>query len=146
SGRTDPLITWKDGTPVIAPTSETSREFVEGQLTLTPLGREVLAGRRDWQRIHNRTRWLGGVEIRPGEGGWRWDPSNRELVRGEIATKPAAPKIRPAKEAVVKGATTPKSTAKKGGTKKGPAKRALTKKSPTEKTAAKKSPPKKRKI
>ncbi|MGZ3566212.1 MAG: DUF1835 domain-containing protein, partial [Gemmatimonadaceae bacterium] len=46
SGRTDPLITWKDGTPVIAPTSETSREFVEGQLTLTPLGREVLAGRR----------------------------------------------------------------------------------------------------
>jgi hypothetical protein len=145
SGRTDPLITWNDGTPVIAPTSETSREFVEGQLTLTPLGREVLAGRRDWQRIHNRTRWLGGVEIRPGEGGWRWNPSNRELVRGETATKPAAPKIRPAKKAVVKGATTPKSAAKKGATKKGPAKRGLTKKSPTKKSAAKKSPPKKRK-
>ena len=121
SGRTDPLITWKDGAPVIAPTSETSREFVEGELTLTPLGREVLAGRRDWQRVHNRTRWLGGVEIRPGEGGWRWDPSNRELLKGETAKKPAAPQVRPA------------------------TKKRTTKKSATKKRATKKSPPKKRK-
>lgn len=131
SGRTDPLITWKDGAPVIAPTSERAREFVEGQLTLTPLGREVLAGRRDWQRIHNRTRWLGGVEIRPGEGGWRWDPSNRELVKGEIAKKPAAPQVRPA----TKTRATTKPTKKKRATKK----------SATKKSAAKKSTPKKRK-
>jgi hypothetical protein len=160
SGRNDALITWKDGTPVIAPTSERSREFVEGELTLTPLGREVLAGRQDWQRINKRTRWLGGVEIKPGERGWRWDPSDRELVRGETATKPAMHQVRAAKETVAKRATTQKPTATKGATKSlapkklaprklAPRKRAAdkspTKKPSTRKSAAKKSTPKKRK-
>lgn len=129
SGKTNALITWKDGTPVIAPTSERSREFVEGELTLTPLGREVLAGRQDWQRINKRTRWLGGVEIKPGEGGWRWDPSNREIVREETATKPAARESRP----------------RRAPAKKPTAKKSATKKSATKKSATKKSPPKKRK-
>jgi hypothetical protein len=149
SGRTNALITWKDGTPVIAPTSERSREFVEGELTLTPLGREVLAGRQDWQRINTRTRWLGGVEIKPGEGGWRWDPSDRELVRGETAKKPAAPQARSSSETAGKGAIKQKPTTKKGATKKlAPIKRArksTTKKPLTRKSATKKSPPKKRK-
>jgi hypothetical protein len=87
SGKKDALVTWKDGTPVIAPTSERSREFVEGELTLTPLGREVLAGTKDWQRINQKTRWLGGVEIIPGEAGWRWDPDEREIVQGGAAAK-----------------------------------------------------------
>jgi len=87
SGKTDALVTWKDGTPVIAPTSERAREFVEGELTLTPLGREVLAGTKDWQRINKKTRWLGGVEIIPSESGWRWDPDEREIVRGGTTAK-----------------------------------------------------------
>jgi hypothetical protein len=150
SGRTNGLITWKDGTPVIAPTSERSREFVEGELTLTPLGGEVLAGRQDWQSINKRTRWLGGVEIKPGERGWRWDPSKREIVRGESATKPATPQVRSARETVAKGATTQTPTAKKGATKKlAPKKQArrknATKKPSTKKSAAKKSTLKKRK-
>jgi len=87
SGKKDALVTWKDGSPVIAPTSERAREFVEGELILTPLGREVLAGTKDWQRINKKARWLGGVEILPGEVGWRWDPDERELVRG--ASRPA---------------------------------------------------------
>jgi len=139
SGRTNPLITWKDGTPVIAPTSESSRQFVEGDLTLTPLGREVLAGRQHWQRINKRSRWLGGVEIRPGEDGWRWDPSNRELVRGETATKSAARQARPVKP------PTKKPTAKNGATKNSATKKRAAKKSTTKKSAAKKRPPKKRK-
>ena len=88
SGKKDALVTWKDGTPVIAPTSERSREFVEGELVLTPLGREVLAGTKDWQRINKKTRWLGGVEIIPGEAGWRWDPDEREIVRAGAAATP----------------------------------------------------------
>jgi hypothetical protein len=104
SGKKDALVTWKDGTPVIAPTSETSREFVEGELTLTPLGREVLAGTKDWQRINKQTRWLGGVEIIPGETGWRWDPDAREIVRADASatrTKPhrGAVKKRPSPRA-----------------------------------------------
>jgi len=98
SGKKDALVTWKDGTPVIAPTSESSREFVEGELTLTPLGREVLAGTKDWQRINKRTRWLGGVEISPGEKGWRWDPAERELVHGSAAATPAQAKAHTAKK------------------------------------------------
>lgn len=140
SGRTNALITWKDGTPVIAPTSERSREFVEGELALTPLGREVLAGRQDWQRINKRTRWLGGVEIKPGEGGWRWDPADRELVRGETASKAATPMVRPANVAVTKLATT-----KRPGAKKPTAKSPRAKRPTAKKPTAKKSSPKKRK-
>jgi hypothetical protein len=98
SGKKDALVTWKDGTPVIAPTSESSREFVEGDLILTPLGREVLAGTTDWQQINKRTRWLGGVEINPGEKGWRWDPAERELVHGSAAARPTKAKAYAAKK------------------------------------------------
>ena len=81
SGKKDALVTWKDGSAVIAPTVKTAREFVEGELAVTPLGREVLAGKKDWQQINRKTRWLGGVEIAPGENGWRWDPTDRQIVR-----------------------------------------------------------------
>jgi hypothetical protein len=77
----NPLVTWKDGTPVVAPTAQNAREFVNGELAVTRLGREVLAGRRDWQTINTQTRWLGGVEIAPGAAGWRWDATERVIVR-----------------------------------------------------------------
>ncbi len=106
SGRNNALVTWADGTPVIAPTSGNSRDFVKRQLKLTPLGREVLGGAEDWQSITSQTRWLGGVEIKPGRGGWRWDAGQRVLVRApkadrgnskrgelkEAESKPRAPK------------------------------------------------------
>ncbi|MFL5594321.1 MAG: DUF1835 domain-containing protein, partial [Gemmatimonadaceae bacterium] len=60
SGESDALITWKDGRAVVAPDARRTREFVEGELTLTQLGRDVLAGARDWQQINKKTRWLGG--------------------------------------------------------------------------------------
>lgn len=84
-----PLVTWKDGSRVVAPRGkEDSREFVTGELTVTERGREVLAGKKDWQRLNRNSRWLGGVEIKPGDGssggggggGWRWDPGARNLV------------------------------------------------------------------
>jgi hypothetical protein len=101
SGKKDALVMWKDGSPVIAPTSERSREFVEGALVVTPLGKEVLAGTKDWQSIHKRTRWLGGVEITPGESGWRWDSSERKIVRAS-AKAPAMKKASPKKKAPAK--------------------------------------------
>ncbi len=111
SGKKDALVTWKDGSPVIAPTSERSREFVEGELVLTPLGREVLAGRKDWHGIHEGTRWLGGVEIKAAEIGWRWDPAERQLVR-HGASKPAKPKGQSRSKAAAKKPK-PRRTAKK---------------------------------
>ena len=84
SGKKNPLVTWTDGTAIVSPTAERSREFVNGELKLTPLGREVLAGKKDWQTINTQTRWLGGVEIPPGGKGWRWDPIERVLVKGDV--------------------------------------------------------------
>jgi hypothetical protein len=76
-----PLVTWKDGSRVVAPRGkEDSREFVTGELTITDVGRDVLAGKQDWQRINRNSRWLGGVEIKPGARGWRWNAAERTLV------------------------------------------------------------------
>src|SRR2546430_2456506 len=60
-------------------------------LRVTPLGRDVLAGKKDWQQINQRTRWLGGVEIRPGADGWRWDPTESQLVKGRPTSLSAKP-------------------------------------------------------
>ena len=81
SGKENALVTWGDGGAVVAPTAESSRDFVKRELKVTPLGRDVLLGKKDWQGINVQPRWLGGVEIKPGANGWRWDPSERELVR-----------------------------------------------------------------
>jgi hypothetical protein len=97
SDKKNPLVTWKNGTMVVAPSAETSRDFVDGKLKLTPLGRDVLAGKRDWQSINSQSRWLGGVEIRPGSG-WRWDPSQRVLVRqGDVKRRSTSPAQKKAK-------------------------------------------------
>jgi hypothetical protein len=79
--KTTALLTWKNGSPVVAPKPETARKFVKGELKLTTLGYKVLGGDTDWQSVNTQTRWLGGVDIRPGVTGWRWDPSARALVR-----------------------------------------------------------------
>ena len=88
-----PLVSWKDGSRVVAPRGrEDSREFVTGELTVTEVGRQVLAGKRDWQTINRNSRWLGGVEIKPGPGGWRWDASAKALVNpGAGAAKKSKP-------------------------------------------------------
>ena len=115
SGGENALVTWSDGTPVIAPSAERSREFVEGKLRVTPLGKEVLAGKKDWQRINKRTRWLGGVEIKPGTAGWRWDPAKRRLVRAgtESATAKSPPRARKKKSVTKKKPPVRKPTKKK---------------------------------
>jgi hypothetical protein len=104
SGKTDALITWTDGSVVIAPDSSRARAFVEGRLAVTALGRDVLAGKKDWQRINKRTRWLGGVEIAPGEAGWRWDPDKREIVRVAARAEPS-PASKPVRKAAKKSAS-----------------------------------------
>ncbi|HUR00327.1 MAG TPA: DUF1835 domain-containing protein [Gemmatimonadaceae bacterium] len=100
----NPLLTWKNGSPVVAPRARDSREFVNaGELVVTPLGRQVLAGERDWQTLHRNTRWLGGVEIPPGPGGWRWNEREGTIM------KFSPPKLKTAKQKSAKRKTAAKS-------------------------------------
>jgi hypothetical protein len=75
-----PLLTWTDGRTVVSPRIGDAREFVNGEMVVTPLGRDVLAGKRDWQTINKEARWLGGVELPASAKCWRWDPVEKSLV------------------------------------------------------------------
>lgn len=108
SGKKNALLTWADGTPVVAPTAENSREFVKRELTVTPLGREILAGTRDWQDINTETRWLGGVEIKPGASAWRWSAGEQALVA-----------VAPTRHSSAKRSSGKRSAAKKSSAKRG---------------------------
>jgi hypothetical protein len=52
------------------------REFMSARATLTPLGRNVLAGKADRFEVAPVERSLGGTRV---DGGWRWDPATRRL-------------------------------------------------------------------
>ena len=95
SGKKNPLLTWANGGAVVSPTAENSREFVKRELKVTLLGRDVLAGKKNWQDINTESRWLGGVEIEPGAKGWRWDPEERVLLKNKA---PIAKKRAPRKK------------------------------------------------
>ena len=52
----------------------------EGEIEITPLGREVLAGTADVVKLNGIDRWLGGVHLMGPDAQWRWDPEHRKLV------------------------------------------------------------------
>jgi hypothetical protein len=56
------------------------RSWPKERLTITPLGRGVLAGEVDWMSLRPPPRWLGGVMISGGAPCWRWSQSGA-LVR-----------------------------------------------------------------
>ena len=56
------------------------RRWFSKRLTITGLGRAVIAGETDWLSLHPPQRWLGGVLI-PGAGTcWRWDERTSSVV------------------------------------------------------------------
>jgi hypothetical protein len=51
-------------------------------LTLTDLGRAVLAGEVDFHSLAPPPRWVGGVRVGKDDADWRWDESRRDAVLG----------------------------------------------------------------
>jgi hypothetical protein len=50
---------------------------------ITELGRSVLRGEMDFRSLDPPPRWVGGVEIAPGNVDWRWDEAKRDAVLRE---------------------------------------------------------------
>lgn len=59
-------------------------DYAEGDpgVSLTDVGRRVLADREDWLAVQPQERWMGGVHLRPGGADWRWDAAVARIVRG----------------------------------------------------------------
>ncbi|MBB4636201.1 DUF1835 domain-containing protein [Longimicrobium terrae] len=85
----DPLVTWDDGAPVraLAP-GVTIASVADHRLTLTDNGRAVLEGRAAW--APRTDRWLGGVHLRAGESGWRWNDDTGQIEAGTGRTGESA--------------------------------------------------------
>lgn len=81
-----PLVTFEDGTPVLAPVSQSAPElttapesatapvdtFWSRRVLLTATGLKVLAGESDAVRVNGIDRWIGGVHLTPSND-WRWN-------------------------------------------------------------------------
>jgi len=73
-------------TPLVAVDAEPpgDRALPVGTVTITEVGRAVLAGAADWVRLDGFDRWLGGVHLSAAPGDdvdWRYDRNARALVR-----------------------------------------------------------------
>lgn len=72
--RTSPaLVTIADG-------SADNGATLQGTVSLTDAGRDVLTGRRD-RVACGMDRWLGGVHLRTGAPMWRWDDEHRRMTK-----------------------------------------------------------------
>ncbi|MCK8783015.1 DUF1835 domain-containing protein [Roseomonas sp. NAR14] len=68
--------------PVLAGRYEDAdRRWFREHLTITPLGRAVLAGTVDWLSLGPRPRWVGGVSISGSGPCWRWDEDGAAAVQ-----------------------------------------------------------------
>lgn len=62
---------------------EDDRRWSSERLTITALGRAVLAGEVDWLSLRPPARWLGGVLIPHAAPCWRWDDMTASVVSWE---------------------------------------------------------------
>jgi hypothetical protein len=67
------------------------RRWNRERLTITDMGRAVLAGEVDWLSLSPPERWVGGVRIAAASKCWRWDEP-----RAGVAMTPPKPAIVPA--------------------------------------------------
>jgi hypothetical protein len=58
---------------------ERRQRYQQSQLSLTALGKAILAGTEDFSRHNPIYRWWGGTEL-TNDRLWRWDAGNRALV------------------------------------------------------------------
>jgi hypothetical protein len=56
-------------------------ELLQGSVTITEMGRAVLAGQRDRIAACGIDRWLGGVHLQSDADLWRWDEKRQRITK-----------------------------------------------------------------
>ena len=75
----EPLIAGLEAAPFQHADPELAKAYLTSRLSLTSLGRAVLAGGADWVRHHDVDRWWGGTHLTE-DALWRWDQSVEKLI------------------------------------------------------------------
>ncbi|GAA2756780.1 hypothetical protein [Actinopolymorpha rutila] len=75
AGARQPLLAVDPGTTADGP-------YAEHRVALTPVGRDVLAGRADHTELNGVDRWIGGVHLTGTRPAWRYDERLEKLQAG----------------------------------------------------------------
>jgi hypothetical protein len=75
----EPLIAGLEAAPFQQGDPELAKAYLTSRLSLTSLGKAVLAGGADWTEHHRVDRWWGGTHL-TDENLWRWDGEATALI------------------------------------------------------------------
>jgi hypothetical protein len=74
-----PLIAGLEAAPFQHSDPELAKAYLTSRLTLTSLGKAVLAGGADWAKQNRLDRWWGGTHLTE-DALWRWDAGAEQLI------------------------------------------------------------------
>ena len=75
----EPLIAGLEGAPFRYQDPERAKPYLTSRLSLTSLGKAVLAGGADWAKHHSVDRWWGGTHLTE-DNLWCWDGETERLI------------------------------------------------------------------
>ncbi len=67
--------------------SPSAKKLQKWDVSITAVGKEVLAGYQDFIKLNGIDRWLGGVHLQGSYAQWRWDEQGQKLVEKETGGK-----------------------------------------------------------
>ncbi|MGH6866532.1 MAG: hypothetical protein ACREDO_10270 [Methyloceanibacter sp.] len=75
----EPLIEGLEAAPFQHDAPDLAEPYLKSVVRLTPLGKDVLAGRADWAAFNGIDRWWGGTHLTE-DALWRWDFATQRLI------------------------------------------------------------------
>jgi hypothetical protein len=75
----EPLVAGLEAAPFQLTDQDLAKTYLTSRLTLTSLGKAVLAGGADWTEHHTVDRWWGGTHL-TDDALWRWDAAAEDLI------------------------------------------------------------------
>ena len=75
----EPLVAGLEAAPFQHTDQDLAKTYLTSRLSLTSLGKAVLAGGADWTEHHTVDRWWGGTHLTE-DALWRWDREAEKLI------------------------------------------------------------------